>query len=295
MSTPRSLPVGLQQYRVSSAFGIIRNINGRDTPPHNGADWATPTGIPLEATMAGKVSLVGGSLTHIWGYYVHVICGCPLKHVQEFHILRDKPRFEIGDQIRLGDLIGHTGSSGALNGKRYAPHHHHGTSVNGKYYDPLTIGWASTSGDTATNFDNTEDDMYSDADRKRDQAVFDAVFNAAPSLPDNGRSIGSSLAGIVTVVDQIKSTVTRKVERIDTDGKPYQVEQIQELADAKTIGIEVRAQLVAMNAALSALAVAKGLDPEKLSALIASKVDAALVDNFAAIPDAVRANMKAAL
>lgn len=158
MSRPRSLPVGLKPYRVSSAFGIVRHINGRNTPPHNGADWATPVGIPLEATIGGKVSLVGGSLTHVWGYYVHIICTCPLKHVVEYHILRDKPTFKIGDPIKPGQHIGFTGSSGALNGARYAPHHHHGTSENGTYFNPLTIGWPSEAGTKTGDIMATLDD-----------------------------------------------------------------------------------------------------------------------------------------
>lgn len=287
MSAPRSLPARLKPYRVSSAFGIIRNINGKNTPSHNGADWATPTGIPLEATIAGKVSLVGGSLTHVWGYYVHIICTCPKKHVVEYHILRDKPTFKIGDPIRLGQHIGYTGSSGALNGKRYAPHHHHGVSVGGKYYDPLSIGWAGTSGGAATPIDNEEDDMDAEQNRKLD-AVYNAIFAGGSSMDDNGRSISKSLAGIVTVVDQIKGTVTQRVQRgHDSAGEPIEISQIQELADAKTIAIRLEAQLSAMNAAVSALAVAKGVDPEKLSTLIAGKVDAALADNFAAIPAGV--------
>jgi len=43
------------------------------------------------------------------------------------------------------------------------------------------------------------------------------------------------------------------------------------------------AHVAALSAAVSALAVAQGVDPEALASLIASKVDAALEDNFAAV------------
>lgn len=232
MSAPRSLPAGLKPYRVSSAFGVIRNINGRNTPPHNGADWATPTGIPLEATMAGEVSLVGGSLTHIWGYYVHVICACPLKHVQEFHILRDLPKFKIGDPIRVGQIIGHTGSSGSLNGKRYAPHHHHGLSVGGTYYNPLNIGWPETAGDDSTTFDNTEGFMSAlTHDEQRDLYARIKHLDSQTTGADGQKpSLASRIIDTEAAVAKIgKQTTNLDRQVLGTDGYFADVNVVQRL------------------------------------------------------------------
>lgn len=160
----------------------------------------------------------------------------------------------------------------------------------------VASNFSPVSSGTASSILLEGDDMYSDADRQRDQAVFDAVFRGGDSMLDNKRSIAASLAGIVTVVDSAPTKIARAVWGTKVQGRVGgDVDALQELADAKTITIRLEAQLSAMNAAVSALAVAKGVDPEKLSAIIATKVDAALADNFASIPDAVRANIKAAL
>lgn len=280
------------------AFGESRRLNvGTAKNPrwitnvHAGDDYAETYGQDrVLAVCSGKVIHVGLSSTY--GNQVHVRVSSSL--VVRYHSLAGKSALRVGDTVTVGQtFIGFTGKSAS---GASGNHVHIQAEVNGKPVDPRPYISGAAAGGSSRPFDNTEDDMYSDADRLRDQAVFDAVFNTAPSLPDNGRSIGSSLAGIVTVVDQIKSTVTQRVERgRDASGNPILVSQIQELADAKTIAIRLEAQLSALNAAVSALAVANGVDPEKLSAMIASKVDAALADNFAAIPDAVRTNIKGAL
>lgn len=200
MTAPRSLPVGLQKFRVSSPFGVVRTINGRKTPPHNGTDWATSVGVRLEACIAGKVSAVGGSNSHIWGYFVHVKCDCPDAHEEEFHILRDKPTFKVGDRISLGQTIGYTGASGALNGARYSPHHHHSLKRRGVYYDPLTVGWGGTASDSSKPFEE-EDDMYTDNDRATMKAVYDWIRGDKPE------------AG--TILDRIKQDTEATAKGMD--------------------------------------------------------------------------------
>lgn len=200
MSAPRTLPVGLKKYRVSSPFGVVRTINGRKTPPHNGADWATPTGVRLEACIAGKVSAVGGSLTHIWGYFVHVKCDCREEHEEEFHILRDKPTFKVGDRIALGQTIGYTGSSGALNGKRYAPHHHHSLKRGAVYYDPLPVGWPGVA-DTVSKPFEEEDDMYTDDDRATVKAIYDWIRG---DKPEAGTTIARTLRDTSEIAQGIR-------------------------------------------------------------------------------------------
>lgn len=160
MARPKSLPAGLKKYRVSSRFGP-RALAGSTN--HLGCDWATPVGVPLEAIIDGVVSAVGGSLTHGWGYYVHIKDGTD---EVEYHILRDKPTFKLGQKVKRGQLIGYTGNSGALRGNRYNPHHHLGTKSGGWYYDPLSIGWPDSAAGLSKPLDNAvivpqeEDTMY---------------------------------------------------------------------------------------------------------------------------------------
>lgn len=198
MSRPVSLPKALKPYAHTvtgkRVFGKARFVNGAWTSAHNGVDFATPTGLPLESGIRGTVSLVGGSLTHQWGYYIHIICDCPLKHVQEFHVCKSRPDFEIGDEVEIGQIVAHTGSSGSFNKVRYAPHHHHGTSEGGVYYNPLTIGWPEGAFDSHQPLDNEEDDMTPDQARQLKEthemtaairaevaAIHDAVFFDTPT------------------------------------------------------------------------------------------------------------------
>lgn len=45
-----------------------------------------------------------------------------------------------------------------------------------------------------------EDDMYTDADRQRDNNIYAAIFNGGPSMPDGGASLGSSIQQIRAAV-----------------------------------------------------------------------------------------------
>lgn len=285
MSAPRSLPVGLKPYLGTvtgkRVFGVRRLVNGVYTSPHNGCDFAVPVGIPLESGITGTVALAGGSMSHQWGYFLHVICTCPQRHTQEFHILRDKPTLKAGDRVTAGQVIGHSGRSGSLGGISYAPHHHHGVTVNGKHYDPLSIGWPTISGGVSVPLDNTEEDMPL---TKEDIGLLlnYPAYSGGPSLSQALKDLHN-----VDVADAVWSSEVRRGED--------KISVIQELADTKTIVIRLEAQQSALTAAVGALALANGIDPETLTSAIAEKVDAALADNFAAIPDAVRANVKAAL
>lgn len=222
MSAPRSLPRHLEPYLDTVVgprmFNTIRTVNGVITSRHKGIDFACPTGIPLEAGMDGTISLVGGSMTHQWGYYVHVICLCPLNHVQEFHILRDKPTFYIGQRIKAGQHIGFTGRSGSLGGISYFPHHHHGTSVNGVYFDPLRIGWPSTADDGSTPIDNTEEDVMTPEQEARLTAKLDNliayVYNGGPDVPGSPGGKGSVLQRIIDVQNALTVSLP-KVDNIN--------------------------------------------------------------------------------
>lgn len=247
MSAPRSLPRHLEPYLDTVVgprmFNTVRTVNGVVTSRHKGIDFACPTGIPLEAGMDGEISLVGGSMTHQWGYYVHVICDCPLKHVQEFHILRDKPTFYIGQRIKAGQHIGFTGRSGSLGGKPYFAHHHHGTSVNGTYFDPLRIGWPGLADtDTDIPIDNEVEDMTPEQDTML-RNIYTAIFLGGPSMSDGGRSIEDSLAGLVKALDTVRATVTQNVSRsvhsqatlLPADGTPINISQYQDTADINSM------------------------------------------------------------
>lgn len=239
MAVPTSLPVGLKAFRVSSKFGP-RDIPG--STDHLGCDWATPVGIPLEAIITGTVSAVGGSLTHGWGYYVHI--RDKDGDEVEYHILRDKPRFKYGERITKGQIIGHTGSSGSLRGKRYFPHHHLGAKLGGGwYYDPLTIGWPGSAGDSSTPFE--EDDMFTDADRallkltaNKASNAYEGVFNGAEVIVDG--KVQKYTAGVLPIVVETQKRLAVQAGQIAalsaavsniSGGTPINLTAIEEAAE----------------------------------------------------------------
>lgn len=89
-------------------------------------------------------------------------------------MLRDLPTLRLGQVVAYGQVIAHSGSSGALRGVRYAPHHHHGVSELGHYYDPMSIGFPQI---TSTPL---EDDMTpeQDARLKNVEAILGGLQNA---------------------------------------------------------------------------------------------------------------------
>ena len=101
--------------------------------------------------------------------------------------------------------------------------------------------WAAVPAGSGSSFVPEEDDMFTDDDRKKIGAVYDAVFSGGNSMKDNKRSISASLADIV--------------EKVGPDyrgGKAISLRQ--EIADTKT-------KVYALEAAVRALATTKGADP----------------------------------
>lgn len=251
MSAPVSLSPSLKPIRVSSAFGIRREYpkgSGKWTPPHDGVDWATPVGLPLVSGISGTVALRAGGPSHIWGYYVHIICNCPLRHTQEFHILRELPSWlKEGDPVEPGTLIGYTGKSGSLNGKPYDPHHHQGATVNGTHYNPLLIGWPSAAGG-GSPFDNTEEDVLTpeqDALLKNIAAwLYAGGTDANKGYPGEPgtvlRYVHDTSDAIVRVENATKpATIVRSKDSratiLPADGKPVTLSKVQDDADTNSL------------------------------------------------------------
>ncbi len=118
---------------VSSPFNpkrmhpILKRIR-----PHNGIDWACPTGTPIMAFADGVVTFAGwkggnGNLLvieHAHGYtsvYAHL-----------YSINR---KIQKGTKVKQGQIVATVGNTGISTG----PHLHFGVKINGKYVDPAKI------------------------------------------------------------------------------------------------------------------------------------------------------------
>lgn len=117
--------------RVSSNFNPRRlHPVTRRVRPHNGTDYAAPTGTPVWAAGDGKVVEAGYTATN--GNYVFIQHGNSIVtrylHLSRKHVKR-------GERVRQGQTIGRVGATGLATG----PHLHYEFVVNGVHRNPRTI------------------------------------------------------------------------------------------------------------------------------------------------------------
>lgn len=124
--TPSILPM---EGEIASEFGYRKNpFGGYSSEFHSGIDIACDYGVPVKATADGTVVFAGWdgaygrkiSIDHGYGVVTH-------------YGHNSKLLVKVGDSVKKGDVIASSGNSGRSTGT----HLHYGTSVNGKYVDPL--------------------------------------------------------------------------------------------------------------------------------------------------------------
>lgn len=113
--------------RVSSEYGSRRHPITGNVQLHAGIDIAAPTGTPVHATAAGKVTFAGQR----GGYGLTVI----IDHgygVQTLYAHNSRLYVSAGDVVERGDHIAAVGSTGMSTG----PHVHYEVHVNGQAINP---------------------------------------------------------------------------------------------------------------------------------------------------------------
>lgn len=119
--------------RVSSPFNLQRRHPILDVVrPHEGTDYAAPTGTPIKAAGDGRVSFAG------WkgGYGRTVI----LQHGDNIttlyaHMSRLGNGIKNGSRVKQGETVGHVGATGMATG----PHLHYEFRVNGAARNSRTV------------------------------------------------------------------------------------------------------------------------------------------------------------
>jgi hypothetical protein len=221
-----------------------------------GVDYFCPIGTPIRSAASGVVVDVGTSIMPATGRYITVDLDDG-RRVRYLHILRHK--VGVGTRVRWGQHIADSGATGygeqdwSWNVAGTGGAHVHMTLFRDHSYrfgryatlDPEQYMAPNQSGGNST-----EDDMTPEQANQLNQ-IYKAVFKGGPSMSEGGNSIETSLARIMG-----------SVKPINRDGK--QVALRQEVADTKTMMLELQASQAGLEAALTALANAKGLDPDAI-------------------------------
>ena len=123
----------LDYVRVSSDFSPRRfHPVIKVYRPHNGVDYAAPTGTPVRATADGIIK--AASYTKPNGNYVF-IRHPPRYETRYLHFSRIAKGMKKGVSVKQGEIIGYVGSTGYSTG----PHLHYEFLVNGKHVNPRTF------------------------------------------------------------------------------------------------------------------------------------------------------------
>lgn len=125
VSVPSRTP--LDDYRLTSGFGLRTHpvLGGRRG--HKGLDMAAPTGTPIYAPADGVVAKA--EWFGAYGNFISIGHGSELE-TRYGHLSR--MTVSAGQRVRKGDLIGHVGSTGRSTG----PHLHYEVRVAGQAVDP---------------------------------------------------------------------------------------------------------------------------------------------------------------
>jgi len=148
----------LRYTKVTSGYTLSRfHPILRYSRPHEGIDYAAPSGTPLWAVGDGKVVFVGRS-----GGFGNLI---KVEHEDGYvsyysHMSRFAPGLKVGQFVRQKQVIGYVGSTGLATG----PHVCFRMQKNGKYVNPLRLngrGFATASVGRAPGFKQHRDVLIS--------------------------------------------------------------------------------------------------------------------------------------
>lgn len=118
--------------RISSHFQRKRHHPiKKELRDHKGVDYAAPTGTPIYAAGNGVVSYKN------WrgGYGRMIIVKHAGKYETVYAHMSRYGKFNVGQTVKQGDVIGYVGMSGMATG----PHLHYEFRINGVHYDPLRV------------------------------------------------------------------------------------------------------------------------------------------------------------
>lgn len=126
---------------LNTPFGTHRSYNHRLKSRHWGIDIEGKTGEKIVAAQSGIVLFSGKQRAS--GQMIAIDHG---GGVRTYYLHLSKRLLEKGQKVEQGQLVGLVGSTGRVTG----PHLHFGTTVNGRFVDPLQILNPDFASQTAT-------------------------------------------------------------------------------------------------------------------------------------------------
>ena len=224
---------------------------------HNGNDYGWGQGKQVYAAAAGRViarrwssSTPRNNRSGGYGNYIIIDHGNGYSTLYA-HLPNSNPMVNIGQQVTAGERIGTMGNTGNASGD----HLHFELRLNGRITDPNPYFGSATAATNQTPVE--EDDMYTDADRTRD----DIVAWQVNRIKENIDALSGGKGAVHAKLDVILWALADPEEGL------------RKMVAGASGTVPVPADVTA----------------------IASAVDAALADNFDAIPGAVVGGFKAAL
>ncbi len=146
----RFLKYPLEFTRISSVFKYARfHPILKIRRPHLGVDFAAPTGTPVRAVADGKIVLAG--YRRDFGNHVKIAHNDPYASSYS-HLKRIAKGVRIGTRVKMGQVIGHVGSTGLATG----PHLHYALYKGKRYIDPLLFDNKLLASDNKQSAEQTE-------------------------------------------------------------------------------------------------------------------------------------------
>ena len=121
------------KYRLTQDFGVYYYYKNRKVK-HQGTDWALPGGTDVIACFNGIVSRV--EKWRLTGYGKSIYLRSLDSQFEALYAHLSSLNVQVGDKVKIGNIIGQSGRSGFCRGKT-GYHLHFGLKKYGKYIDPV--------------------------------------------------------------------------------------------------------------------------------------------------------------
>ena len=148
-------------------------------PDHQGIDLAADEGTPVLAVRSGRVKLVTGD-TGNTGPGCSIIIQHTADDETRYNHLLHRPMFRVGSRVAEAEQLGQVGMTGKTDAEHLHFARYRFRGGRWRDVDPTTLlDFSSTAGGDDAAFDPEEDDMYTEADRRRDErtaARVDAIY-----------------------------------------------------------------------------------------------------------------------